>query len=157
MAKYVVGFMFKTNMRQVVLILKTKPEWQSNKLNGVGGKVEEHEEVYAAMAREFREETGVQFDGWKFFCTLLVGGDEVYMAAATSGSAEEVKSPTEESVFLIDVESIEQSRICVGKPMPDPGYGEISVASAVHNLPWLIRMAIDSLVNEVKYGVNEQR
>jgi len=157
MARYVVGFMFTTNMRRVVLIRKTRPEWQNGKLNGVGGKVEEHEETYAAMAREFREETSVQFDGWKFFCTLSAGNDEIYFAAGCSGSASEVKSPTEEPVFLIDVESVEHNRICVGLPMPDPGYGDVSVASAVHNLPWLVRMAIDSLVNEVKYGVSEQR
>ncbi len=157
MARYVVGFMFTTDMRQVVLIRKTRPEWQSGKLNGVGGKVEEHEETYAAMAREFREETGVQFDGWKFFCTLLTGHEEVCFATATSGSASEVKSPTEEPVFLIDVTTVEHDRICTGNPMPDPGYGGIAVAPAVHNLPWLIRMAIDSITNEFKYGVNEQR
>jgi 8-oxo-dGTP diphosphatase len=157
MAEYVVGFMFKTNMKQVVLIKKKRPEWQNGKLNGVGGRVEPGENPYAAMAREFKEETCVYFDGWKFFCTLAAGSDKIYFAVASSGSAEEVSSPTEEEVFLIDVGSVEDGSICVGLPMPDPGFGEVSVAAAVHNLPWLVRMAIDSLANEVAYGVDEQR
>lgn len=44
----------------MVLIRKVKPDWQAGKLNGVGGKIEIGESATIAMAREFREETGVE-------------------------------------------------------------------------------------------------
>lgn len=56
---YVCGFMFSPTLTQVVLIEKKKPSWQKGLLNGVGGKVEPREEPSYAMAREFKEETGV--------------------------------------------------------------------------------------------------
>lgn len=56
----VVGFMFGKDFTHVVLIIKEKPAWQKGKHNGVGGKIEDFDESPAhAMAREFREETGL--------------------------------------------------------------------------------------------------
>lgn len=55
MTHYVQGFCFFGN--KVVLVQKSKPEWQRGKLNGVGGKVEDGEGIFQAMEREFREET----------------------------------------------------------------------------------------------------
>lgn len=55
---YVVGFMFNSSLSQVVLIRKQKPAWQAGLLNGVGGKVEEGENCFDSMIREFKEETG---------------------------------------------------------------------------------------------------
>ena len=41
--EYVVGLLFSPDRNTVVLINKTKPDWQAGKLNGVGGKIEEGE------------------------------------------------------------------------------------------------------------------
>lgn len=161
MARYVVGFMFTTDLSKVLLILKNKPEWQSGKLNGIGGKVEDGETFHAALAREFLEETGARFDGWKFYTKLTVppdkGWDDIYFAVACSGAIDSVSSPTSEKVFLIDVATVEHSRIAEGWPMPDDGGGRRAVAPVLYNLPWLIRMGIDSLMHEVRYDVIEQR
>jgi 8-oxo-dGTP pyrophosphatase MutT (NUDIX family) len=54
---YVLGFAFEPYLNQVLLINKTKPEWQVGMLNGVGGKVEPNETIFDAMVREFEEET----------------------------------------------------------------------------------------------------
>lgn len=62
---YVDGFLFNDDGTDVLLIRKTRPKWQAGKLNGIGGKVEEHECPANAMSREFAEETGVDFDDWK--------------------------------------------------------------------------------------------
>lgn len=91
MKRYVVGFLFNPEGDEVVLVLKTKPDWQRGRLNGVGGKVEpgDAESVLqdwivgvpaghglastylAAMKREWREETGDTSDiDWKRFDTL---------------------------------------------------------------------------------------
>ena len=57
--RYVVGYMFSPDYREVALIRKAKPEWQRGKLNGVGGKIEIGERKGIAMSREFAEEAGV--------------------------------------------------------------------------------------------------
>lgn len=62
MKNYVLGFLFTHS--GVVLIQKNTPEWQRGKLNGIGGSIEEGETPYAAMVREFAEETGLQQLEW---------------------------------------------------------------------------------------------
>lgn len=79
--RYVCGFLFYRDT--VVLIRKARPEWQRGRLNGVGGKVEPHEHPDDAMAREFREETGIQEHiVWKRFCELKVLGGSVFFYRA---------------------------------------------------------------------------
>jgi 8-oxo-dGTP diphosphatase len=51
--------MFTLDKSYVTVIRKRRPEWQTGLLNGVGGKIEDHEVAAEAMAREFQEETGV--------------------------------------------------------------------------------------------------
>lgn len=56
MKKYVLGFLFSRDFTRVVLIKKNRPSWQADKLNGIGGKVEDSDtSSLAAMIREFRE------------------------------------------------------------------------------------------------------
>jgi len=69
MTHYVCGFMFSGDYKQVLLIKKKRPDWQAGKWNGIGGHVEDSDESPAhAMAREFREETGVETapGDWRF-------------------------------------------------------------------------------------------
>lgn len=40
LSRYVVGFLFDSEFRQVALIRKQKPQWQAGLLNGIGGKIE---------------------------------------------------------------------------------------------------------------------
>jgi len=74
--QYVAGFLFG-RPDQVVLIRKNRPDWQTGKLNAVGGKVEPGELIRDAMVREFREETGVEFLDWKYF-VCLEGNDDFH-------------------------------------------------------------------------------
>lgn len=78
-AAYVVGFLIDEQLHDVVLVRKNRPDWQAGRLNGVGGKVEGilaggpevlWETPYEAMRREFREETGVDLDGWEHYATV---------------------------------------------------------------------------------------
>lgn len=65
MQRYVVGFAFSMDRQRVLLIKKNRPDWQKGKLNGIGGKIEDNEDAYDAMEREFFEEAGVHtFDKW---------------------------------------------------------------------------------------------
>lgn len=78
MTEYVLGFCFDAKLVTVLLIRKTRPEWQASKLNGVGGKIKVGETPLQVMEREFREETGcdVELD-WRQFGTLRGGGEAV--------------------------------------------------------------------------------
>jgi 8-oxo-dGTP diphosphatase len=60
MVRYVCGFYFSYDMEYVTLILKNRPEWEKNLLNGIGGKIEPNEKIREAMAREMKEETGIE-------------------------------------------------------------------------------------------------
>lgn len=112
--KYVVGFMFAPNGRDVVLIQKNRPEWQKDKLNGVGGKIEPGETPEAAMVREFYEETGVMFSDWTKFATLRASAEndptgiesEIHFFRATSNLANDIETLTDEAVYLVPVNTI---------------------------------------------------
>lgn len=54
MKRYVLGFYLTPD--GVVLIKKTKPDWQRGKWNGIGGSIEAGETPLQAMVREFAEE-----------------------------------------------------------------------------------------------------
>ena len=56
---YVLGLLFRGCYSGVVLIEKTKPQWQAGLLNGIGGKVEPGESAFDAATRELREELDV--------------------------------------------------------------------------------------------------
>lgn len=68
--KYVLGFLFNLKRNHVLLIEKLKPDWQKGKLNGIGGKIEPCESPHEAMQREFKEETGLEYDNWRLVCNM---------------------------------------------------------------------------------------
>lgn len=75
MKRYVVGFMFSEDEKEVLLIEKQTPAWQKGFLNGIGGKLEEGESAAKAMVREFQEETGLhtKLTDWQPFVRIYVG------------------------------------------------------------------------------------
>lgn len=80
MKRYVLGFCFNPAGDKVVLIRKTRPDWQAGKLNGVGGHIEKGESPIEAMKREFKEETLWTEDcDWRPFGRLRGDGREVYL------------------------------------------------------------------------------
>jgi len=98
MTKYVAGFLFSPDLETVVLIEKQKPAWQKDKYNGIGGKVEEGETCYAAMKREFEEETGVLVISWHPY-VLIEGSDySVDFFYAVSPMWSECKTQTDEEI-----------------------------------------------------------
>lgn len=63
---YTLGFVFNPERTHVMLIRKTRPQWQAGLLNGIGGKLEEDESDSECMIREFKEETGLlETPSWK--------------------------------------------------------------------------------------------
>lgn len=73
MIRYVAGLYCSGDKRFNLLIKKNKPgHWQHEKINLIGGHIEEYESDAEAMAREFKEETGEQTypSSWKHCITL---------------------------------------------------------------------------------------
>lgn len=129
--EYVLGFLFLNNRRSVVLIRKNKPEFQAGKLNGVGGRIESGEHPYAAMVREFLEETGKSTtpSTWRKFAILEFAGATVYCFSAhgdRSGLLIGSNSPTDEQVNVYFVDWLHEA------PMND----------IMPNLRWLVPMAL---------------
>ena len=75
--RYACGFLFSPDRTRVLLIRKNRPSWQKGLLNGVGGKLEAGETPAHAMARECREETGLDLppDAFEHVITLTGNND----------------------------------------------------------------------------------
>lgn len=70
MTRYTLGFLFKNNDTEVLLIRKNRPEWQAGYLNGIGGKMHTGEHPDETMAREANEEAGIHGVAWQQFATM---------------------------------------------------------------------------------------
>ncbi len=126
--------MFSHDFREVALIRKTKPEWQAGLLNGIGGKIEPGEGPLVAMVREFREETGCETGAksetrWSHFVTMGDGSWSVDFYA-TTGDLWALMSQEEEKIEIVKVDDVWPKR-----------------EEMIENLPWLIALAIDHLVD----------
>lgn len=130
--EFVTGFLFNLLLDQIVLIRKTKPLWQSGRLNGVGGKIEDRESPGEAMKREFEEETGAALLGWTEYAVVKnKANDHVihyFFKASQKNLTALVKTTTEEEVVVRGLRSL----------LGDA----ITMETLVHpNLSWLIAAA----------------
>lgn len=122
--KYTVGFLFSEEADFVALIQKNKPVWQAGRLNGIGGHIEEGESPEACQRREFKEETGVDIDGWEKFCVLTGENYEVTFFVLFSERILECRTMEQEDVFILNVHDVMKHNI-------------------VPNLRWLLPMALE--------------
>jgi 8-oxo-dGTP diphosphatase len=108
MKKYVLGFMFSNDLNDVLLIEKTHPENQKGKLNGIGGHINENENSFDAMVREFKEETSIETDTseWVYSVTMRGVDFSVSCFATKSDKIYSKKTITEEEVIICAVHSI---------------------------------------------------
>jgi len=60
MRHFTLGFIFSKGLNNVWLIQKTQPGYLEGKINGVGGKLKEHESFLECMEREAWEEARYQ-------------------------------------------------------------------------------------------------
>lgn len=107
--QYVLGFLFNWERDRVVLINKTKPDWQAGKLNGVGGKIEKDETPAFAMVREFQEETGVltHSSHWIKVAVLQNQIAEMHVfAAVIDGALDRIRPTTDEVPATFKVPSV---------------------------------------------------
>ena len=129
---FTAGFLFRANQTEVALVRKTKPSWQVGKLNGIGGKVEPGETEYAAMVREFKEETGVEITDWTPVAVLHCGDATIHFYRSFSGDSVGLSSVTDETVVWTFVDD------AANNPQ-----------DYIPNLRWLVPMAAD---NDLPFG-----
>jgi 8-oxo-dGTP diphosphatase len=137
---YVLGFAFKNNDRDVILIEKTKPDWQKGLLNGVGGKVESYDDTYThAMVREFREETGIETINtqWQQFGEMYDTNFHIFLFRTSLVGDDIYPQQMEDEIpYTCDVETLLMSRdMCIS------------------NVPWLVNMALDKDIANTYFSV----
>ena len=124
--EYVAGFAFAQD--QVLLIQKQRPAWQSGRLNGVGGHIEDGESPLDAMHREFQEETGLAYhkDGpnWNHFATLHVNYGCIWFF-----------------YFEGKWEHLRQARSSTDEKLIWCNPASVNIYNAIPNLTWLLPMA----------------
>ena len=140
--RYVLGFAFSQDLKQVLLIRKCRPLWQEGKLNGLGGKIESRESAVSAMVREFNEESGTltrphewqlrlrmrnQYVDISVFATSLAPA-RLAKAAAFRGTAERPR--------LVSVQSLPHD--------------------CIDNLHWLIPFACDVTAVSAEVKITEK-
>lgn len=127
--KYVLGFLFSLDKKQVALIEKRQPDWQAGFLNGIGGKIEPNELPLDAMIREFKEETGYEFTDWTAFNSLqgYNSGTKSWIVYTFRGFGDVDKVNTTESeiIYVVNVSDIRTLKV-------------------INNLQWLIPLALDT-------------
>jgi len=133
--KYVLGFMFAKDKKRVVLIRKNKPLWQSGKLNGVGGKIEDNENPLQAMIREFEEEVGVKTveTDWNYVCKMHRTTDEEFVCFVFSSFKLDENKPQSLTEELVSIYNLIYNGSVVYTNLP-----------IISNLQWLIPLCLDT-------------
>lgn len=128
--QFVVGFAFTSNRQEVALIKKARSrsgfEWMIGKLNGIGGKIQEKENPFIAMSREFFEEAGLVTCPleWKW-CGKFIGDDyEVMVFSTFTDDVKKANTCSEEGeIHLVRV-------------------ADITELPTIANLDWLIPLVL---------------
>lgn len=137
MTHYVLGFAFD-NFLRIALIKKDRPDWMAGKWNGIGGKVEEGEQISAAMVREFAEETGVHSSEsvWQHFATLIdkTSGTKIscFVTIWKPEDLDLVRTVESEEIRIFDGDVLIQENL-----------------ELMNNLRWLIPMSLCLGDNEI--------
>lgn len=132
MTDYVLGFLFDLKQKHVLLIKKNKPDWQKGKLNGVGGKIE-IELPFDAMVREFKEETGIQYNNWREVCNMHGSDWNCRVFTGFSDLIWSYTNLTDEVLYIHHIESLP--------------------ANCLPSIHWLVPMCLDKEIVDKIYKV----
>lgn len=130
--EYVLGVALDREGR-VLVVRKSRPEWQAGRLNFPGGKVEPGEAPREAVAREFDEEVGcaIPASEWELFLTLRA--PSVYIVhcfRCLSVCAAPRATPANE------IEPVEAHTAQAIAAAAESG-------AAIGNLAWILHLALD--------------
>jgi 8-oxo-dGTP diphosphatase len=139
MVTYVLGFAFLNGDKDVILIEKTKPDWQKGLMNGVGGKLESYDESSLhAMVREFREETGIdtRLTQWKTFGEMYGDGFFIHLYRTSLPLGCKPQQMEDEVPYIFNVAQLNKNR-----------------DKLISNIPWLVNMALDKDIDNTYFSV----
>lgn len=114
MQHFTLGFVFDQSLEHVLLMHKTKPEWQAGRVNGLGGKVEEGEESRACIAREIKEEADLSTaeEDWVHVGIMRGTGWQVDVYGLVyQGAMTDARSLEAECVEWFPVDTLPQNHI----------------------------------------------
>lgn len=117
---YVVGFLFSEDLSEVLLIEKQRPAFQFGKLNGIGGGVDEGEDIYDAQVRELEEESGVKTkkEDWIHFADFVFGkGMKVCFLVAKTIAKPRAKTMTDEEVAWVSMKNLPENILSDIEPL----------------------------------------
>jgi 8-oxo-dGTP diphosphatase len=124
-SEFVLTLLFTVDGTRVVLMRRTRPAWQSGRVNALGGRLLDGESAGVAAQREVREESGVDIDAAEWL-EVLVWDDAEYrmhVVRAMNDRAREARTMEDQEVFLADVDALP--------------------ANVIDNLRWLVPLALD--------------
>lgn len=106
--KYVLGFVFDESFDFVALIRKNRApagaESMIGRWNGIGGKIEEGEDIYDAMSREFEEETSVSIPSSEWIHFMSNNEDELEILYAVTDDVFHSKTIEDEDVMVTTIQ-----------------------------------------------------
>lgn len=136
---YVLGFIVCLESNEVLLIKKTKPQWQAGYLNGIGGKIEltddgDWERADVAMSREAEEECGVGIkpEEWQLFAEMSSDNWVVwcYITAVKHDQFKTAVTKEAEEVVVVNLSNVTWQNY-----------------KLLGNIAWLVNMGLDKLFN----------
>lgn len=104
---YVLLLPFSRNADKLLLIRKKYPDWQIDKLNGLGGIMKPAETPIEAAVRKFENETGIKTEHsmWRHFATITYSEAVLYCVVMRSNVIFQYGSRGEE-VILFNVQDV---------------------------------------------------
>jgi len=132
--KMVLGFLFSEDKKNILVIKKLFPEWQKEKLNGVGGKIELGENPQDTMNRECNEELEIDVI-WKKYMVIIDNDNILTLFRAFSDEIFKTKSFNDvgEEIWILDTYRFNNLR-----------------KECMYNLHWMVDMALD---DTIKIGI----
>jgi 8-oxo-dGTP diphosphatase len=130
MQGYTLGFIFDTELKNVLLIRKERPDWQKGRRNGIGGHIEPNEQSKSCIVREVKEECDLETteDVWIPIGSMKGASwiVDVY-TCVYEGDPSDAKTAGDEEVSWHSVSDL---------PM-----------DALSNVSWLVQLALDKIKN----------
>jgi 8-oxo-dGTP pyrophosphatase MutT (NUDIX family) len=106
--EYVIGYAFDPTYKNVILIVKNRPDHLKGKTIGVGGKIEKFDlSPNDAMRREFKEETGLISGEWiKIKNYIAADGGLIHAFYTIIDDLSKAETITDEQIIIRSIDEL---------------------------------------------------
>ena len=138
MLNYVLAFIFSADLSKVLLIRKSRPDWQKGRYNGLGGKIEVGENIMDAGRREITEESGLKVRDLIQVGNMNLEGEWlVEILAGIADAKAELSSGDEGKVQWVPVADLPKE--------------------VLPNLHWLVPLCINKFNSDLPFSIEQVR